>query len=258
MYVGGILPYYDNITFSLSVKIGDIQPQLPSQYAHVLSCFSCVWLLVTPWTIACQAPLSMGFSRQEYWSGLPFPSLLVSIRTCFLEKGCTKSQQGREATWVLVRSVVFSANQQRLWIFSSRGQGCLLKERWFALWEGCTRSKFHVSLASRGSWYMNKAKRSHQERPGASPVVRWSRTCLQCRRHGFHPWAWKIPWRREIATHSSIFAGKILMDRGACWATIYRVSKGWTWLSNWTHARETYFILEVISSAIRVLFLGAL
>ena len=28
----------------------------------------------TPWTIACQAPLSMGFPRQEYWSGLPFPS----------------------------------------------------------------------------------------------------------------------------------------------------------------------------------------
>ena len=30
--------------------------------------------LATPLTIACQAPLSMGFSRQEYWSGLPFPS----------------------------------------------------------------------------------------------------------------------------------------------------------------------------------------
>ena len=28
---------------------------------------------VTPWTVACQAPLSMGFSRQEYWNGLPFP-----------------------------------------------------------------------------------------------------------------------------------------------------------------------------------------
>ena len=28
---------------------------------------------VTPWTVACQAPLSMGFSKQEYWSGLPFP-----------------------------------------------------------------------------------------------------------------------------------------------------------------------------------------
>ena len=33
-----------------------------------------VWLLVTPWTAAHQAPLSMGFSRQEYWSGLPLPS----------------------------------------------------------------------------------------------------------------------------------------------------------------------------------------
>ena len=30
--------------------------------------------LVTAWTVACQAPLSMGFSRQEYWNGLPFPS----------------------------------------------------------------------------------------------------------------------------------------------------------------------------------------
>ena len=33
-----------------------------------------VWLLATPWTAAYQAPLSMGFSRQEYWSGLPLPS----------------------------------------------------------------------------------------------------------------------------------------------------------------------------------------
>ena len=34
---------------------------------------SCVRLLATPWTIACQAPLCMGFSRQEYWSGLLCP-----------------------------------------------------------------------------------------------------------------------------------------------------------------------------------------
>ena len=36
--------------------------------------FSRVWLFTTPWTAVPQAPLSMGFSRQEYWSGLPFPS----------------------------------------------------------------------------------------------------------------------------------------------------------------------------------------
>ena len=39
-----------------------------------LSCLSYVQLFATPWTVAHQAPLSMGFSRQEYWSGLPFPS----------------------------------------------------------------------------------------------------------------------------------------------------------------------------------------
>ena len=42
--------------------------------AYVLSGFSHVRLFSTLWTIARQAPLSMGFSRQEYWSGLPFPS----------------------------------------------------------------------------------------------------------------------------------------------------------------------------------------
>ena len=41
--------------------------------ACVLSHFSHVWPFVTLWTVAHQAPLSMGFSRQEYWSGLPCP-----------------------------------------------------------------------------------------------------------------------------------------------------------------------------------------
>ena len=40
----------------------------------LLSRFSHVQLRVTPWTVALQVPLSMGFSRQEYWSGLPFSS----------------------------------------------------------------------------------------------------------------------------------------------------------------------------------------
>ena len=36
--------------------------------------FNCVWLFATLWTVAHQIPLSIGFSRQEYWSALPFPS----------------------------------------------------------------------------------------------------------------------------------------------------------------------------------------
>ena len=53
---------------------GDVVPLV-----CVLSHFSCVWLFVTSWTVAHQAPLSMGFSRQEYWSGLPWPPLLQGI-----------------------------------------------------------------------------------------------------------------------------------------------------------------------------------
>ena len=48
----------------------------PKNILHaMISCFSRVQLFVTPWTVALQAPLYMGFSRQEYWSGLPFPPL---------------------------------------------------------------------------------------------------------------------------------------------------------------------------------------
>ena len=47
-------------------------------HAHMLSC---VQLFAIPWTVAHQVPLSMEFSRQEYWSGLPFPS---PIHACML------------------------------------------------------------------------------------------------------------------------------------------------------------------------------
>ena len=43
---------------------------LPLAPLYVLSCFCGVQLFVTLWTVVCQIPLSMGFSRQEYWNGL--------------------------------------------------------------------------------------------------------------------------------------------------------------------------------------------
>ena len=51
---------------------------LLSPWSEVKS-LSCVQLVATPWTAAYQAPPSVGFSRQEYWSGLPFPSLYCLI-----------------------------------------------------------------------------------------------------------------------------------------------------------------------------------
>ena len=57
---------------SLSLKMKALH--LKRQFKQLLSRFSCVRLCVTPQTAAHQAPLSLGFSRQEHWSGLPFPS----------------------------------------------------------------------------------------------------------------------------------------------------------------------------------------
>ena len=53
--------------------------------ACVLSHFSRVRLSATPWTVARQALLSMGFSRQEYWRGLPFPSPQNAVLGCNLK-----------------------------------------------------------------------------------------------------------------------------------------------------------------------------
>ena len=47
----------------------------------LLSRFSCVWLSATPQTAAHQAPPSLGFSRQEHWSGLPFPSPCMKVKS---------------------------------------------------------------------------------------------------------------------------------------------------------------------------------
>ena len=51
---------------------------------------------------------------------------------------------------------------------------------------------------------------------------------LQCRRTRFDPWVSKIPWREGMATHSSVLARRIPMDRGAWWASIHGVTKSQT------------------------------
>ena len=64
------------------MKLSGLQPQKRSDFFCVCVCvcarahaqsLNCVWPFAIPWTVVHQAPLSMGFSRQEYWNGLPFP-----------------------------------------------------------------------------------------------------------------------------------------------------------------------------------------
>ena len=60
-----------NIEYSIFFLTKEI-PVCSLMHGGGLVAQSCL-TLATPWTVACQAPLSMEFSRKEYWSGLPFP-----------------------------------------------------------------------------------------------------------------------------------------------------------------------------------------
>ena len=72
----------------------DYSPRIVHDWTHTHTCLedfssvqslSHVQLLATPWTTAYQAPPSMGFSRQEYWSGLPLPSLIFQWVSSFYQ-----------------------------------------------------------------------------------------------------------------------------------------------------------------------------
>ena len=62
-------------SFFYTVFLGNGNAQEDLLFSHVLSCFSCLLLFATLWTVARHVPLSMAFSRKKYWSGLPFPPL---------------------------------------------------------------------------------------------------------------------------------------------------------------------------------------
>ena len=57
------------LAFNLTISMALTQSKKECMLSH-----SCNQLFATPWTVTCQAPLSMEFFRQEYWSELPFPT----------------------------------------------------------------------------------------------------------------------------------------------------------------------------------------
>ena len=144
---------------------------------------SCVRLFVISWTLAYQAPLSMGFSRQEYWSGLPFPNKMVAI--------------GKK--WIFSSILVVESTDQadesedhriRIW--------CQLRDDLhqpgFYVWPLWRHISLRISghtLSSRLPWWL-----------------RWQSICLQCRRPRFDPWVGKIPWGRKWQPTSVFLPGE--------------------------------------------------
>ena len=143
--------------------------------------------LVTPWTIACQVPLSMGFPRQEYWSGLPFPSPgdpphpgIEPKSPALAGRFFTPESPGKILVheWVYMRTYVPVCSVGLLVI-----------------------TPFHFSL----SWkvYLKKSK-SYRN----SLVAQRLKHYLQGGRPGFNPWVGKIPWRRKWQPTPVFLPGK--------------------------------------------------
>ena len=72
-----------------------------------------VQLFATPWTVAHQAPPSMGFSRQEYWSGLPFPSLQCDIPHYQMEEYKSYDHLNRCIKSIWKQSNIYHKNSQQ-------------------------------------------------------------------------------------------------------------------------------------------------
>ena len=73
---------------------------------------SCVWPLATPWTAAYQAPPSMGVSWQEYWSGVPFPSLQAHRRCLINTHFCPHPWA---ASWTEACEAIISSHPHAVW-----------------------------------------------------------------------------------------------------------------------------------------------
>ena len=76
-----------------------------------------VWLFATPWTAAYKSPPSMGSSRQEYWSGLPFSSPWAPKNWCFQSVALWKTL---ESPWGCKENKLVNPKGNQIWIFTGR------------------------------------------------------------------------------------------------------------------------------------------
>ena len=124
--------------------------------ACVLTCFSHVWFFATPWTVACQATLSMRFSRQEYWSVLPCshpgdvpnpgidPASLMSLTSClagsfFTTSNIWKAPNPCMHIWIFLQDILLESGPQiktilRLWIYNLQFGKYFLQHCFLGFW----------------------------------------------------------------------------------------------------------------------------
>ena len=99
-----------------------------------------------PWTVACQAPLPMEFSRQGYWSGLPFPSPGVGDKPVkFYVRSSGPGCLGHMWTRLLLKDAHLTSDQHRICKGRQSASSCLLK-KWGRQHELCDAPSQCISV----------------------------------------------------------------------------------------------------------------
>ena len=152
-----------------------------------LSRFSHVRLCATPQTAAHQAPPSLGFSRQEHWSGLPFPSPMPESEKWKVKLKLLSRSRLLATPWTAAYQAPLSMD----FLGKSTGVGC------------------HCLLRDKGSKMLQLGKSNFFKGfPGGASD---KEPACQCRRHETQVWSlgWEDPLEKGMATHSSILAWRI-------------------------------------------------
>ena len=153
------------------------------------------WLFATPWTVADQAPPSMGFSRQKYWSGLPFPSpVQMSIKWWM-----PSIPWGRLIFWISFGRHL--ACQKEHWCSSQTDLSLNPSTITYQLVTLCKASLVAQTVKCLPTMWETQVRSLGQEDPLEKEMATHSST-----------FAWKIPWMEEHARLQSMGSQRVGHD----------------------------------------------
>ena len=184
----------------------------------VLSCLVVSNSLLTPWIIACQAPLFMDFSRQEYWNGLPFPSPGdlpnpgIEARSPALQADSLLSEPPGKPNWYILHIITKEKN-------SCHNQNMYINENYHWIRKWCS----HLKASTTSDWLVTEGTASFSDRSsGVSPATShlsilttlWGRHCYYL----YITEGKTVAWKGEVMCPGSLRTERCWVVGARVWA----------------------------------------